>query len=126
MLLRILNSNTISNFHDLVGNEVPDSPRLIHCKLLDVRHQILVNLIVWQSFCEVNTAIDALHSHGILIILIEIAKNLEKILLGHQWDELDHIVQNEGCALSDLRDFVLGSLSEKTIFCSIKSGYRLT
>jgi hypothetical protein len=53
-----------------------------------------------------------LHSHGVLLVLIEVAKDGEEILLWYQRNQLNHVVENEGGTLSYLRDIVLWSLSK--------------
>lgn len=42
-----------------------------------------------------NTTINSLHSHTILLVLVEVTKDLEEILLRYVWYELYHIIQNE-------------------------------
>jgi len=73
---------------------------------------MLVYLLVWKGLGEVNAAVDTLHSHGVLLVLIEVAKDGEEILLWYQRNQLNHVVENEGGTLSYLRDIVLWSLSK--------------
>ena len=115
MFLGVLQTNAIGNFHYLICHKVPNPPTLVHCEFLDVRDQTLLDLIIGQRLREMDASVNSLHSHRVLVILVEVTENLEQILLWHQWDQLYHVIQHEGSAFSNLRDFVLRSLSEKTI-----------
>jgi hypothetical protein len=53
---------------------------------------MLIYLISWQSFRKVYTAINSLHSDGILLVLIKIGKYIEKVLFWNHWNQLNHIV----------------------------------
>ena len=56
---------------------------------------MLVYLLVGKGLGEVNAAVDTLHPHGVLFVLIKVAKDGEEILLGYQRDQLNHVVENE-------------------------------
>lgn len=73
---------------------------------------MLVYLLVWKGLGEVNAAVDTLHSYGVLLVLIEVAKDGEEILLWYQRNQLNHVVENEWGTLSYLRDIVLWSLGK--------------
>ena len=112
ILLGAVDTDAVGDLHYFVSHKISNSPGFIDCKFLDVWDQALINLILGKSLREVNAAVDSLHPHRVLIVLVEIAKDLEQILLWHQWYQLYHVVQNEGRAFSNLRDLVLRGLGE--------------
>lgn len=83
MLLRVLKADAVGQLHDLVSHEVPYPPTLVHRELLDVWDQVLLNLVVWQGLREINAAVDTLHSHRVLVVLVKISENLEQVSLWH-------------------------------------------
>lgn len=119
MLLRILQANSIGDLHDFICDEISYSPTFINGKLFDIRDQTLLDFVVRQSLGKMDATIDTLHSYGVLVILVKVSKNLEKILLRHKRDQLNHVVEDKRSTLSNLRNFVLGCLSEKTIINSL-------
>ena len=59
---------------------------------------------------EADAAVDALHAHCVLLILVEAGEDVEQLCLGHLWDQLNHIVKHDGCLLAYLRRLILGDL----------------
>ena len=107
MLLGILQADSVSDIHDFVCDQIPNPPTFVHCKFFDVGDQTLLDFVVRQSLGKMDATIDTLHSYRVLVVLIKVSENLEKILLRHQRDQLDHVVQDKRSALSNLRNFVL-------------------
>ena len=112
MLPRVLHADRIRDLHDLVGHQVADTPALVDSELLQVRSQVLVYFVARQRPSKVNAAIDSLHSHTVLLILVEVPKDLEQILLWHVRYKFYHIIEYERGALSHLRNLILRRLHE--------------
>lgn len=112
VLLGVLDTDAICYFHNLIGNKVSDSPALVNGELLNIWHQVLLNLSFWEGLGEVNATVDALHSNWILLILVELAEDVEEILVWNQWNKLYHIVQYKWCTLPNLWYLILRSLGE--------------
>ena len=55
---------------------------------------------------EADTAVNTLHSHGVLLIFIKAAENVEELSLGHTRNQLDHVVEDDSGLLAYLRDLV--------------------
>ena len=58
---------------------------------------------------KTDAAIDTLHAHRVLLILIELAKDCHELGLTDFGYQLDHVIQNDGCLFSNLRNLVHGS-----------------
>ena len=57
---------------------------------------------------KANAAVDALHAHCVLFVLVEPREYFEQLSLADLWDKLDHVVENNCSLLPDLRRLVLG------------------
>ena len=69
-----------------------------------------VDLAAGKGAGEVDAAIDALHSHAVLLILVEVAEDLEQVSLWNVRNQLDHVVQHEGSTFAHLWDLILRCL----------------
>lgn len=112
MLSRIINPNCIGNFHYFVCNKVSNTPTFVNCELLQVWHQLLIDLITWKCSGKVNTTVNTLHSNTVLLVLVEIAENLEQVLLRNVRNQLYHIIYHERSTFSDLGNLILRGLHE--------------
>ena len=56
---------------------------------------------------EHYAGINTLHFHRVLLIFEELAEYLEELLFGDFWHKFNHIVQNDGCNFSHLRNVIL-------------------
>ena len=94
MFLRILNADAVADVHYLISHQIPNPPTFVHCKFFDVGNKICINLIHGKRLREINNAVDALHSYGILVVLVNIAEYLKQVLFRHMRNQLDHILQH--------------------------------
>lgn len=113
MLSGNLNADPVGKLHEFVRNQVADAPAFVDRKLLDVGYEEGEDLLLVEYLAEVDAALDALHSHGVLLVGVEVGEDVEQILLGHRRDKLDHAVQHLRRTLPHLGDLVLGSLGEE-------------
>lgn len=58
MLFCIVIANAVTYLHDFVSNQVSDSPALVNRKLLNVRQEVLIDLLLRQHFGEVDNAVN--------------------------------------------------------------------
>ena len=106
-LLGVLEANSGGQIHDSVGHQISDSPRFVFCELLNVREQISIDFCRRQLVREANTAVDALHAHRVLLVLVEPREHVQQFSLAHFWDQLNHIVENDGSLFANLRSLIL-------------------
>jgi len=57
---------------------------------------------------ETNTAVNALHPDGVLLVLVKTTENVEQLCLRNLWNQLDHVVKDNGGLLAHLGSLVLG------------------
>ena len=95
MLLGVLQSDPVAQLHNFVCDQVSDSPGFVDGELFDVWNQILVDFCWGEGLCEENEAVDALHADRILLILIKVAKNLEKVGFWNERNQFNHIVEDD-------------------------------
>lgn len=69
-----------------------------------------------------DAAVNSLHPDAVLFVLVEVAEDLEKVLLWNLRDQLDHVVEHEGCALAYLWDLILRCLHEQVDDVSLVAG----
>ena len=74
---------------------------------------MLIDFVAWEGTSEVDAAVDALHPHAILLVLVEVGEDLKEILFGHVRDQLDHVVEDKRGAFADLWNLILRCLHEQ-------------
>lgn len=60
--------------------------------------------------CEADAAIDALHADRVLLILVKSREDVQEFRFGHLWDQLDHVVENDGRLFAHLGSLIQGDL----------------
>ena len=98
----MLEPDTFRQFHDTVGDQVPDPPTLVIGKLLDVWKKVCSDLRWRELLGKAHTTVDTLHANSVLLILIESREDVEQLSLADLWDELDHFVEDNGSLLTHL------------------------
>lgn len=81
VLVRLLNSDASSEVHNAVRHKIPDAPALILSELFDVGQQVCGNFGFRQEVSELDTAVNALHPHCILVILVKTAEYVKQLRL---------------------------------------------
>lgn len=81
VLVCLLNTYASSEVHDAVRHKIPDAPALILSELFDVGQQVCGNLCFRQEVSELDTAVDALHPHCVLVILVKTAEYVKQLCL---------------------------------------------
>ena len=69
-----------------------------------------------------NATIDSLHPNAVLLVLVEVAENLEEVTLWNVWNQLDHVVYDERSTLAYLWNLVLRRLHEKVDDVALVAG----
>ena len=69
-----------------------------------------------------NATIDSLHPNAVLLVLVEVAENLEEVTLWNVRNQLDHVVYDERSTLAYLWNLVLRRLHEKVDDVALVAG----
>ena len=61
--------------------------------------------------CEADAAVDALHANCILLIFIEPREDVQYLRLGHLWNQLDHVIEDDGSLFAHLGCLIVRDLA---------------
>jgi hypothetical protein len=106
-LLGLLKAKTSCQVHDSIGDHVADAPTFVLGVPLDVRQKIRVQFSGSKLVGKANTAVDTLHAHTVLVVLVELAKNVKQVAFRNFGDKLNHLVEYDACLFSDLWQGIL-------------------
>jgi len=60
---------------------------------------------------ELDTAVNTLHADCVLVVFVELAEDVKQFCLRNLGYQLDHLIQNNGGLLADLRCIIFSNLS---------------
>ena len=61
--------------------------------------------------CEADAAVDALHAYCVLLVFIEAREDVQQLRLGHLWNQLDHVIEDNGGLFAHLRCLIVRYLA---------------